>query len=324
LTVAGCTGPSTAQQPGDVRVCLVTDADGLAPHTANQLALNGVKGAGATVKTVESHAPSDYLGNLQRCADSHPDLVIAVSADLGTAVWRAAQLHPSLHYGIIDGTPIDDNGQPADLNNVADLLFKEQDPGYLVGVMAGLIESGKVGSATHNTLGVLGTNHAAAVDAYIAGYVAGARSVDPAVVFKITYSDSQDPAFCKQLGIAQIGAGADILFEVTGRCASGYIDAAYDASAYAIGSNTDQAYLSPAVITSAVKRVDRAAAILVQQAAGGTFKAGRRVLGLQDDATSFSTPSSVVPQDVINQVLDRRSKIRSGVLTPPDTVPPGI
>src|SRR5256714_15354065 len=118
------------------------------------------------------------------------------------------------------------------------------------------MEKNKVGSATHNVLGILGSNHSPAVDAYIAGYITGAKSVNPSLTWKITYSDSQDTAFCKQLGITQISAGADILFEVTGRCASGYIDAAYDASAYAIGSDNDEAYLSPALIPTRPKRAD--------------------------------------------------------------------
>ncbi|TMC26680.1 MAG: BMP family ABC transporter substrate-binding protein [Chloroflexi bacterium] len=93
--------------------------------------------------------------------------------------------------------------------------------------------------------------------------------------------------------------------------------------AYAIGADTDLAYLSPAVITSAVKRVDRAVALTIQRLRSGQFQAGKQVLSFQDDATGFSTPSSIVPQDLIDQVLDIRSKIRTGAITPPDTVPPG-
>ncbi len=290
----------------------------------NQVAAAGARSASPSVQVIESHAASDYLGNLQRCAAGRPDLTIAVSADMSTAVWRTAQLHQNLRYALLDATPVDDNGQPTELSNVADLLFKEQEPGYLVGVMAGLIEKQKVGAATHNTLGILAMNHGPGLDAYIAGYVAGARSVAPDVRFKVTYSDSQDPAFCKQLGITQISGGADILFEVTGHCASGYIDAAYDASAYAIGSDVDEAYLSPAVITSAIKRYDRAVALTVQQVGAGSFSAGRRVFALRDDAIAFSTPSSIVPQDIINQVLEKQAAIRSGVITPPATIPPGI
>jgi basic membrane protein A len=261
---------------------------------------------------------------LQRCVAAKPDLVIAVSPDMATAVWRAAQLHGDQRFALVDAVPIDDNGQEATLSNVTDVLFKQQEPAYLVGALAGLMEKQKIGAASHNVIGILGSNHGPAVDPYVAGFIAGARDADPNVIFKVSYSDSQDTAFCKQLGITQISSGADILFEVTGRCASGYIDAAYDAAGYAIGSNNDQAYASPAVITSALKRVDRAVALTIQRMQGGQFKSGKQVFSLQDDAVGFSTPSSVVPQDVINQVLDLRTKIRNGTITPPDTVPPGI
>jgi len=321
--VAACGEPGASQDATGLHVCLATNADGLTPHTFNQLAADGARSAGARLQVIATHAPSDYLGNLQRCSAAHPNLVMAVSPDMATAVWRAAQLHVDQKFALVDAAPVDDDGQPVDLPNVTDLLFKSEEPGYLVGALAGLLEKNKVGSATHNVLGILGSNHGPAVDPYIAGYVAGARSVDPGVSLKITYSDSQDTAFCKQLGITQISAGADILFEVTGRCASGYIDAAYDASAYAIGSDNDEAYVSPAVISSALKRVDRAVALTVQRLQAGQFKAGKQVFSLQDDATGFSIPSSVVPQDLIDQVLDIRSRIRSGDITPPDTVPPG-
>ena len=321
--VAACSSPGTPTDSAKTRVCIASNADGFAPHTFNQLAVDGATSAGAQVQTVASHAASDYLSSLQRCAAAHPDLVMAISPDMATAVWRAAQLHATQRFALVDAIPVDDNGQPAELGNVADLLFNQQEPAYLVGALAGLMEKEKVGNAGHNVLGILGANHGPAVDPFIAGFVAGARSVDPGVIVKTTYSDSQDPAFCKQLGITQISAGADIVFEVTGRCATGYIDAAYDASAYAIGSNNDEAFLSPAVITSALKRVDHVVALTIQRLQGGQFRPGQQTFSLQDDATDFSMPSSIVPQDVINQVLDLRIKIRNGTITPPATIPPG-
>jgi basic membrane protein A len=322
--LAACSGPSASESTTRTHVCIATNADGPAPHTFNQSAADGARDAGASVQVVASHAASDYLSSLQRCAAGKPELIIAISPDMASAVWRAAQLHADQKFALVDGTPVDDNGQEATLTNVSDVLFKQQEPAYLVGAIAGLMEKQKIGNATHNVIGILGTNHGPSVDPYIAGFVAGARDADPGVIIKISYSDSQDTAFCKQLGIAQISAGADILFEVTGRCASGYIDAAYDASGYAIGSNNDQAFVSPAVITSALKRVDRAVALTIDRLKNGQFKPGKQVFSLQDDATNFSTPSSVVPQDIINQVLDIKTKIRNGTITPPETVPPGV
>jgi basic membrane protein A len=295
----------------------------MVPHTFNQQALAGAHSAGARVQVVASHSSFDFQANLQRCIAAHPDLVIGVSAGMGNAMWRAARSHGNQRFALVDGTPIDDNGQSSDLDNVSDLLFKAEEPGYLVGALAGLLEKNKVGNVSHNVLGVLAANHSPAVDSYLAGYIAGVQSVDPEATWKITYSDSQDTAFCKQLGINQITAGADLLFEVTGHCASGYIDAAYDASAYAIGSDNDEAYLSPAVITSALKRVDRVVALTIQRLHNGQFKTGQQIFSMQDDATAFSTPSSVVPQEIINQVLEIRGKIRSGAVTPPASPPPG-
>jgi basic membrane protein A len=320
--VACSSGPG--DDSGALHVCIATNAEASNAHSFNRLANDGAQAAGAHVQLVVSHAQSDYLSSLQHCAAAQPQLVIAISGDMATAVWRAAKLHPKQRFALVDATPIDDNGQSVDLPNVADLLFKEQEPGYLVGALAGLIEQAKVGSASHNVLGILGMNHGPAVDPYIAGYIAGARSVDSNVSIKLQYSDSQDAAFCKQLGITQISGGADILFEVTGRCASGYIDAAYDAGAYAIGSDNDMAYASPAVISSALKRVDHVVTIEVRRLANGQFKSGRQVFSLQDDATGFSTPSSVVPQAIINQVIDLRTRIHNGDIVPPDTIPAGI
>jgi basic membrane lipoprotein Med (substrate-binding protein (PBP1-ABC) superfamily) len=78
------------------------------------------------------------------------------------------------------------------------------------------------------------------------------------------------------------------------------------------------------VITSALKRVDRAVALTIQRLQAGQFRSGKQVFSLQDDAVGFSTPSSVVPQDIINQVLEIKTKIRQGTITPSETVPPGV
>jgi basic membrane protein A len=244
-----------------------------------------------------------------------------VSAATGNAVWHVAQQHRDLRFAVIDGRPLDDTGQVSELANVADILFKEEEPAYLAGYLAGLMEKEKVGAADHNVIGILGGNHSPEVDAYVGGYVAGAKAADPGVNIQLSYTDSQDPAFCKQVGINQVRSGADILFEVVGHCDTGYIDAAYDASSYAIGSDTDKSDLSPAVITSAIKKVDRAVETVLRRMKGGQFKSGENLFTLADDATGFTTPASVVPQDVINQVLDQKVKIQTGRVTPPSAAP---
>src|SRR3979409_2786100 len=114
VLLAACGGPGASPDSAKTHVCVATNADGLATHTFNQLAISGARGAGAQVQVVASHAASDYLSSLQRCAAAHPDLVIAVSPDMATAVWRAAQLHQTQRFALVDAAPIDDNGQAVD------------------------------------------------------------------------------------------------------------------------------------------------------------------------------------------------------------------
>ena len=78
------------------------------------------------------------------------------------------------------------------------------------------------------------------------------------------------------------------------------------------------------MITSALKRVDHVVGLTVQRLEAGQFRGGQQIFSVQEDATGFTMPSSIVPQDVINQVLDIRVKIRNGVIVPPDTIPPGV
>ena len=68
---------------------------------------------------------------------------------------------------------------------------------------------------------------------------------------------------------------------------------------------------------------DQAVAITVRGLKNGQFKSGKQVFSLQQDATGFSMPSSVVPQEIINQVIELRTRIHNGDLTPPETIPPG-
>src|SRR2546430_11164080 len=105
LVVTAC-GPTAAPDTARTHVCIASNSEGPAPHTFNQLAADGARGAGAGVQGVASRAPSDYLGSLQRCVASKPDLVIAISPDMATAVWRAAQLHGDQRFALADAAPI--------------------------------------------------------------------------------------------------------------------------------------------------------------------------------------------------------------------------
>ena len=86
---------------------------------------------------------------------------------------RRRRSSPTSHFAIVDVDQTDLPGKPA---NVAGLLFREQQVGYLAGYLAGLVAQKAIGFADSKpSIGSVGGQKQPPVDRYIAGYQAGAQ-----------------------------------------------------------------------------------------------------------------------------------------------------
>src|SRR5947207_4007697 len=155
-TGSGGTSPSPTATAKPIQVGLVTDVGGLNDKSFNQAAntgrLNAEKDFGLKTSVIESKKQEDYVPNLTTFAQQNYDLVIAVGFLMQNAAWKVAKQFPNVKVAIIDGAPANDAGNNENLPNVANLFFKEQEAGYLVGVIAATMAKNKVGKAIHNTL----------------------------------------------------------------------------------------------------------------------------------------------------------------------------
>ncbi|HCI79381.1 MAG TPA: BMP family ABC transporter substrate-binding protein, partial [Ktedonobacter sp.] len=113
---------------------------------------------------------------------------------------------------------------------------------------------------------------------------------------------------------------ADIIFQVAGGCGVGALDAANGKNVYGIGVDADQGYLYPSVITSALKRVDTALYDTINNTINGNFSNNPPKFDLAHDGVGYATPSSAVPADAVAKAQTFADQIRSGALTPPDTI----
>src|SRR5260370_20555002 len=95
------------------------------------------------------------------------------------ARWTVGKRFPSVRFAIIDGAPANAKGDTENLPNVANLFFKEQEAGYLVGVIAATMAKNKVGKATQNPVCSMGGIPIPPVDRYIAGYQDAAKTASP-------------------------------------------------------------------------------------------------------------------------------------------------
>jgi basic membrane protein A len=237
-------------------------------------------------------------------------------------LYQAALEFPRARFAAIDARPLDPSGAETSLPNVENLIFKEQESGYMVGVIAGLMEKQRVGRATHNTIGYLGGEAIPAVDRYLAGYVAGAQSVDPGVKILGDYAGSfTDQGAGANLARTQIRGGADILFQVASGAGLGYLQIAKTQGVYGIGVDSNQSYLGPFILTSALKRVTPVVREVVRLTEQGHYTAGDRLFGVAQRATGFAKPSHIVPASIVAQAKKVKGEIASGKIVPPTTIP---
>jgi basic membrane protein A and related proteins len=338
--VAACGGNTgTGTTPSKtIKVGLVTDTGGLNDKSFNHLAAVGLSNAAKTgniCQTIsckgqlnvqgdvtESHANSEYVPNLTAYATKNYDLVIGVGFLMAESIGTVSGQFPNIHFAIIDGVGADSKGNDLKHANVQGLLFKEQDAGALVGTIAGALEKANAGSKKKHTIGSVGGIKIPPVDHYIAGYQWAAKMQDPAIKTLNGYSNNfNDPTKCSGVADNQIAQGADILFQVAGGCGVGVLTAAGKAGVWSIGVDADQKDVDKSVIASALKRVDVATYSAIKDVANGTFKGGITTFGLTNDGVGYQADNLELPANVKTAVDEMTAKIKSGTLTPPDTVP---
>jgi len=158
LAACGNTAATTTQK--QVKVGLVTDIGGLNDRGFNHLAYVGleqaVKDYGIKGDVLQSKSGDDYVPNLTHFATSGYDLVIAVGFLMQQAVGTVSGNFPNVHFAIIDGYGTDANFNDLKHPNVESLIFKEQDAGALVGVIAGMMEKTELLRRKTNTISAVG------------------------------------------------------------------------------------------------------------------------------------------------------------------------
>ena len=308
---------TTGGASGDgVKIGLVTDIGGLDDRSFNFLANKGLLRAerelGVSGRVLVSKSDTDYVPNLTTLAKQDYDLVIAVGFLMASALEKVAARYPDTDFAIIDYSQADMATKP---KNVRGLLFKEQEAGYLVGYLAGLITKDEAGAK--QVIGSVGGQKIPPVDRYIAGYQAGAKAANPGITTLNAYSqDFVDQAKCKELALDQISRGAHVIFQVAGQCGLGALSAAKEKNVRGIGVDADQAFLGEHVATSALKKVDEAVFQTVQEVVDGGFNGGEdTIFDVASGAVGIGVISPTVPRTAVAEVKRIQEEIASGKIT---------
>ncbi|MBN2626444.1 MAG: BMP family ABC transporter substrate-binding protein [Spirochaetales bacterium] len=306
---------------------MATDVGGLGDGSFNDGSYAGLTKAQADgiceARVVESKQMTDYIPNLTGLAEDGADIVFAVGFLMADAIIEAAQNNPETKYAGID-IWVDPATAPT---NVLGISFNEHEAGYLAGIVAGYMTKEYAGKSDRlnddNVIGVVLGMDIPPCERYEVGFQAGAQSVNPDVkVLQAVAGDFADQAKGKELTLAMINEGADIVFQVAGLTGMGVIAAAQEEGTLAIGVDVDQYAAAPeAVLTSAMKGITEAAYQTIQSVADGSFKGATNVsLGIKENAVGiapYHNFDSVIPQEVKDAVNKAVADIQSGKITVP-------
>jgi basic membrane protein A len=274
---------------------------------------------------VESKQQTDYVPNLTGLAEDGSKIVFAVGFLMADAIKEAAENNPDTYFAGID-IFLDPASAP---KNALGILFKEQESGYLAGIVAGLLTKEHAGASPKlndkNVVGAVLGMDIPPVEKFQAGFYAGVKSVNPdCKVISIVTGDFADQAKGKEATLALIEQGADIVFQIAGLTGVGVITAAKEEGILAIGVDVDQSNLAPdTVVTSAVKGITQAAYLTVKSVVDGTFEGGKNLtFGINENSTGiapFHNFDSIVPQAVKDAVNKAIEDMKAGKIKVPAT-----
>lgn len=299
-----------------IKVGLVLDKGGKDDKSFNSAAYAGASKAakelGIELKYVEA-TDNNAIENLQRnFARKNFDLIIGVGFAQTDALKKVSAQFPQTRFALVDGEVKN--------NNVRSLLFEEHEGSFVVGAIAAMKSKTK-------TIGFIGGMDIPLIRRFALGFEAGAKHVHPQIkvvtnFIGVTGEAWNNPAKAKELGLAQIGQKADVIFVAAGASGSGVFDAAEEKKVYAIGVDSNQNWMKPGVIlTSMQKSVDVAVYDTIKMVkenkfAGGTHRFGLKNFGV--DYTFDEHNKNILTPDIRSKADGLKKQIIEGKITVPD------
>jgi basic membrane protein A len=308
LVAADGSGAEAAKR---YRVAFVTDPSGVSAPIMQQYVAGlrrAVRNLDVEVRIVVQPIRMSWTSTFKGLARQRYDLVMAPFPNHAPGVLAAARVYPDQRF-VVGDTRAAGLGAawPA---NVQGVSAREEEIGFVVGYLAGLVERRSPG---RDAVGSVGGLKVASVERFIAGFRAGARRASPSIRLLNGYANFWDSDLCKRVADTQIAKGVGVVFNVAGPCGLGTLAAARNRRVWGIGVDQDQSALGPHILTSAVKDLDlmtyRTMELLVQ---GRLETGGDTLLGLREGVLRLGRVSPRVPRRLVERTLELQRAVASG------------
>ena len=245
---SGCqTRSETASGAATFKVALLTPGP-VSDAGWNAAAFQGLqeikKELNVETALVQTQSPADFEDSLRDFASRGFKIVFAHGFEYTDAALKVGKLFPKTWFIVTSGS-----GSAA---NVSSLTFKIEEATYVQGVIAG-------GMTRTGVIGAIGGIELPSIKLTFAGIHQGFLATRPQGRLLISFTGSfDDVGAAKEAALAQVSAGADLLFHNADAAGLGVFQAAVQSHIYAFGTNGDQNAVAPEnILASALTHIPR-------------------------------------------------------------------
>jgi basic membrane protein A len=310
---AACTNKDTSPNPNGraeqlkpFRVALLTPGP-ISDQAWNSGAYQGLMrirdSLGASVSHIQTKTPAEFEEQFRQYGSQGYDLVFGHGFEFQDAAKRVGRDFPKTVFITTSSASSGDN--------VGGIEFAFGNASYLAGILAGSITK-------TNVLGLIGGTELPPVKEGFAAFEAGARSVNPRVQVLQSYIGNWDDVGAgKEQALAQIGRGADVIFQNADAAGLGIFQAARETKkSLIVGSNSNQNSVAPEItLGSVVIDLPHAFLSVARDVKSGQFKARVIKLGSESDVVTF-VPNPVmtarIPAAAQHAVDSVRAEMKAG------------
>lgn len=307
--------PSEKVQPEsntkELSIVLVTERGGVEKSEISAKFLEGCKRAeenlGVKLAVIVPEEKENYEDALERGIATKPNIVLCGGPALKSALKTVAFRHQDINFACVSD---EDLG-----NNVVGISFREEESGFLAGIIAAAITA-------HNKGDVVSFMTAAdtpATNRLKYGFFAGVKTIGKNM-FIVTncINDWNDRDRAKEVAIAHNALGADIIFMAAGESGKGILKAAEEKKFSVINQGTNATQEQKEYIISSVgKRVDKAVYSLIKAASNGKFPQYNMVFSIADGGIEMNYEASALPPEVEKLLDEYIEKIKQGKIVVP-------
>jgi basic membrane protein A len=190
---------------------------------------------------------SSWETTLYRVSQQNYDLIICATTQMREQLQRVSKSYLNQKYLIFD-TEIDD-GKASSYPNVHSIVFRQNEGGFLAGVLAAKMANGTSGMASPvgatGKVGFIGGMRNNIIYDFAVGYAKGIEYVNNTANTQTSLMTSfvgnfSDSTQAKALANVQYSNDADVIFVAASQAGLGVIDSAETENKYVIGVDSDQ------------------------------------------------------------------------------------